>query len=342
MRARIFGTLLSLVFIAITISQVNLSEFADALGRGQYTWVIPAALVTAIGYVLRVSRWRWIAGPGAFASYVDASSALLIGFAANNVLPLRLGELVRSYAAARHSAHRKTFFLATIVVERVLDGIILVAILGVASFLTPLPEGGREIQLAVSGIFVLGALAVWLIARADPRALSILDRVLQVAPARVSKSIEKRLPAFIEGFAQLRTGANLTRILGVSLLIWCCELTSYALIVHAFGVDFSGVTMLAGPAVLMTAVNFSTMIPAAPGYIGVYHLSGVAALAVFGVSREVALAIATVSHAMQYILVTAAGLTMLGREHLSLRGVSEAATADDDTEADELQGVPVS
>ena len=340
MRARVIGGALSLIFIAITISQVDLGEFATALGQGQYAWVVPAALVTAVGYVLRGARWNQIVGRGGFASRWDSYSALLIGFAANNVFPLRLGEVVRAYVAARHSSRRKTFFLATIVVERILDGIVLVGILALASYLTPLPAGGREIQLLVTILFASAAFAVWMLARAESHSLALLRWLLRAAPARVARGLDVRLQSFLAGFAQLRRPADLARLLLFSVLIWCCELTSYALIIHAFGVTFSGLTALAAPAVLLAAVNFSTMIPSAPGYVGVFHLTGVAALAIFGVSKESALAIATVSHAIQYLLVTSAGLVMLGREHLSLRSVSKAAIEGDEIDTAGLRVAP--
>jgi uncharacterized protein (TIRG00374 family) len=336
-RARVIGIGLSLVFLAITVSQVNLGEFVAALGQGQYAWVIPAALTMCVGYALRGVRWWWIVGRDAFSSRLDAHSALIIGFAANNVFPLRVGEVIRAYVAARHSRHGKTYFVATVVVERILDGLLLVGILSVASFMTPLPAGGRELQLVVSALFIIGAIGIWLLARADRHALAVLRWALQWAPTRVAHWADTRLQSFLAGFAQLRRPVDVAALLASSVLIWSCELATCALVIRAFGVSFSGLTAFTGPAVLLTAVNFSTMIPSAPGYVGVYHLTGVAALGVFSIPKETALAIVTVSHALQYILVTSAGMLMMGREHLSLRSVSRAATTDDGFEPSELQ-----
>src|SRR5215207_11573094 len=108
----------------------------------------------------------------------------------------------------------------------------------------------------------------------------------------------------------------------LSLVVWCIEWCAYILVASAFSLGLTTAQLAAACAFLLVVVNLGIMLPAAPGYVGTFQFFAVSSLAVWGIPREPALAVAIVAHLAQYILVTAIGLAFVGREHVSLRRMS--------------------
>src|SRR5205807_9039001 len=125
-----------------------------------YVWLIPSAVCTLLGYVLRTMRWRFILSSAARAPLTTLFPVLIMGFATNNLLPVRLGEIWRAYLLGRKQNVRKTLVLASVVVERVFDGITLIALLVFVSIAIQLPEKGREVELIAGAIFLAATLGL--------------------------------------------------------------------------------------------------------------------------------------------------------------------------------------
>jgi len=144
---RVLGLLLTLVFLFLAVSRVDLAAFAEELRRVDYRWLLPSALCTLAGYALRTVRWQLILSGAARAPLRTLFPVLIMGFATNNLLPGRLGEFWRAYLLGRKRNVRKTFALASVVVERVFDGLTLIALLGIVSTNIQLPGWSRQIEL---------------------------------------------------------------------------------------------------------------------------------------------------------------------------------------------------
>ena len=165
------GLLLTAVFLVLALSRVDLPEFLDELRRVNYAWLIPSAACTLVGYMLRTLRWRVILSGAARAPITTLFSVLMMGFATNNLLPGRLGELWRAYLLGRKRNVRKTLALASVVVERVFDGLTLIALLALLSTVVELPGWGRQVELFAALIFVSATAGVVVLLR-QPRASS--------------------------------------------------------------------------------------------------------------------------------------------------------------------------
>lgn len=332
-KSRWIGLGLTLVFLALAFHRVDAGALGATLARANYALVLPAAACTLGGYLLRTARWRGILAGTVSTSYGALFSILMIGFATNNVLPARLGEFVRAVLLRRLTGLRKTFSLATIFLERLFDGLVLVAMLALLSLRLSLPGWGREVQLFASALFVgvaLGALVLVLRQCLADRVLAVLVRPL---PGRAAVWVQEAFTSFVLGLRGVRRPRVLLVTLAISVAIWLLEGLSYYYLTYAFDFPLTGLERVVACGLLMVLVNLGIMIPSAPGYVGTFQFFAVAALAVFQVPRETALSLAIVSHAMQYLLVTAIGAFFVLRSQLSWSRLALATAAEEGQEA---------
>jgi len=156
------GVLISLVAVSVAMKDVRLAEVLSALRRADYRGFVLVMALTLLGFWLRALRWRWLISTPRPLGLGSLFSATMIGFMANNLLPLRLGEFVRAWVLGRRERISKTTVFATVVVERVVDMITLLAIFGVALLVHPLTErteAGRLTRAGAGVLIVCGAAA---------------------------------------------------------------------------------------------------------------------------------------------------------------------------------------
>ena len=331
-KSRWIGFLLTVVFLGLAFSRVNLAELAGHLREANYALVPPAALATLAGYLLRTARWRIILAGAVPASFTPLFSILMIGFATNNVLPARLGEFVRAVLLRRRTGLRKTFSLATIFLERLFDGLLLVSMLWLLSLNLSLPGWGREVQAFSSILFLAVTAGVLLVLTRQRLAERVLGRGVRPLPARAGRWVADAFASFLLGLRGMRRPRVLLTTLALSGLIWSLEGLSYYLLTYAFDFPLQGGERIVACGLLLVIVNLGIMIPSAPGYVGTFQFFAIAALAVFGVAAELALSLAIVAHAMQYVLVTVIGAFFVMRSQLSWRSLA-GPDVDDSLEA---------
>ncbi len=330
MRARladlrpVIGLVLTAIFLVLALQRVDLAGFVDELRSVNYVWLLPSAVCTLLGYLLRTARWRVILSGAARAPLSTLFPVLIMGFATNNLLPGRLGEFWRAYLLGRKRNVPKTFALASVVVERVFDGLTLIALLVIVSTVIQLPERGREVELLAAGVFAAATLVV-IVLLWQPNLVQVpLRRSLEPLHSGLAAWIELRFEAFVDGLAPLRRPPVLVLAAALSAGVWIAEASSYVLLSR--GVNLGLPSSLELPAILLTVViiNLGIMIPSGPGYVGTQEFFGTAALAVVGANPQGALALIVVSHAVQYSLVTGLGLVFFAREQLSPRDLRPA------------------
>jgi uncharacterized protein (TIRG00374 family) len=319
-RARLVGFLVTGVFLVLAVRNVDLAAVARELATADYRLLLPAAMCTLGGYLLRTARWRVLLEPVLSVPFRTAFGALMLGFAANNVLPARVGEVVRAYALGRTTGASVSVGFATIVVERVFDGLTLLALMALALRVAPIPADSEQLRLVEFGsvaIFAVATLALAALLILRRRALVLLSVITRPLPATLAARIGAIAESFIVGLDCLRRPSVVARAAGLSALVWTCEAASYAFVARAFDLGLSPTQYLSAVLFLVVFVNLGIMIPSAPGYIGTFQFFARLALAPFGVPAAQAFSLAVLAHAMQYVLVTGIGLAILWREHLS-------------------------
>ena len=348
-KAKLIGFAVTVVFLGLILWKMNPAEFADALRSANYSYVLPAALCTLLSYVLRTVRWREILRPTKLVPVRRLFPVLMIGFMANNVLPARLGEFVRAYALGEKEQVSKSLSFATIMLERLLDGLTLLCFLLVLSRLVRMTNEEVTLTYVSTAVFAAATAFVVLLLVREDVAMSMLRLALRPLPRRLAHQALDKAGYFILGLHALRNKWTVLVLFALSVVIWSVEAASYFLILRAFGVgsDFLS-TLAAGAAAMLVVVNLGIMIPSAPGYVGVFEGAAILALGTFGIPGNQAFAIGVVSHGIQWFLVTGIGFVFLMRENLSLsqlrgEGAAEAAAlaAEEASEAPRAEMVGV-
>ncbi len=321
---RLVGFGLTVVFLVLAFQRVDLAGFVDELKNVNYVWLAPSALCTLMGYFLRTVRWRVILSGAARAPVRTLFPVLIMGFATNNLLPGRLGEFWRAYLLGRKRNVRKTFALASVVVERVFDGLTLIALLWLVSSVIQLPGWGRQIEFLAAVIFLVATLGLVLLLWKP----AIIQRPMHSFVNRfhgpTAVWIEERFEAFVDGLGPLRHGSVLAAATALSFGVWLCEGGSYFLLSQGLNLGLPPALNLPGLGLALVTINLGIMVPSGPGYLGTQEFFGTAALGVVGANAQAALALVVVSHAIQYALVTGLGLVFFAREQLSPRDLRPA------------------
>ena len=324
-KTKYLGFILTFVFLSLVLWKLDLSELGAALRSANYVYVLPAALCTFTSYVVRTLRWRRILIPTRRIPVLQLFPVLMIGFMANNVLPARLGEFVRAYTLGRKENISKSLSFATIMLERLFDGITLVVFLALLSLVVPLPGWGVEIAYFASAVFFIAAVGVLVLLLKEDLARRAIGLALRPLPREMAANAAVRADSFIFGLRALRRKRVVIALLGFSVVVWTVEACSYFLVLRGFNVPLAlDVTVLAALMVLVV-VNLGIMLPSAPGYVGAFQFFAILALGSFGVQRELALSIAIVAHGVQYLLVTGLGLVFFWHENMSFQQIRESS-----------------
>jgi uncharacterized membrane protein YbhN (UPF0104 family) len=325
------GLALTALFLVLALQRVDLQGFMDELRHINYVWLIPSAICTLLGYLLRTVRWRVILSGAARAPVRTLFPVLIMGFATNNLLPGRLGEFWRAYLLGRKRNVRKTFALASIVVERVFDGLTLILLLALVSTGIQLPGWSRQVEL-IAGVVFLGATVGVLLLLVRPGLVMMpLRFALRPLPPRVATGVEDRCQAFVDGLGPLRRGRVLALATLFSVGVWLLEGGSYLFVSRGLTLGLPSNIELPALGLMLVTINLGIMVPSGPGYVGTMEFFGTSALGVAGADPEAALALIFVAHAVQYVLITGLGLLFFAREHLSPRDsrsvLAESATS---------------
>ena len=306
------GLIGSAFFIALLLRQVDLGEVGDAFRGATWGWVLFAMVPFAAGLWVRALRWRLILRPTVDIDAVEATSLVVIGYAANNLLPIRAGEVVRAVLVERSTGAARMLVLGTIVVERIFDGLVLALFLAVALATAGSNDTLRVLALlAAVGFTVMMVFLAWLAARPD-HASGQLVRLLRFVPARFRARAREWLGSFLGGLGQLRGIRAWTLVLGSTALSWGLEATSYWLIGEGFGLGLDPWLYLG----VAGAANLAIAAPSTAGGIGPFEFFAREVLVVFGLGSAVGTAYAIAVHALILVPVVLAGLVLLWLRHL--------------------------
>lgn len=322
----LIGLGISVILLWLLFRNINFTELIAALRGANYLWLIPNILLIVLTMYQRAFRWRYMLAPIKQVEFSKLLAATCIGFMANNVLPLRLGEFVRAYSLSWQDRKvTKSASLATIFVERmVFDLVALLLIFGAVLYVSHLSlDDSMKYGLNIAiGIALFGILVVLALALKPNQAGHLLARYLFFAPDRVREVIKNIVLKFSRGLEFLSNPKSVASVAGQTILIWLFMGLSNIFVFWAFGFRLS----LDASYVLLVVVSISILVPSSPGFVGVYHAGAVWSLMAYGISKEDALSCALVLHAAQYIVVTTMGFYFLRKEHLSLKKLGEEAT----------------
>ena len=306
--AAVVGIAISVIFGWLAIRGLNFHEVRNAIGDASPAWILAAVGVSVVGVTMRSERWRSLFPRDSRPGRVPTFWATQVGLLANNVLPVRAGELVRVLALSREAGLRRTAVLATVGVERVFDLAVIAGLeLAVASRL-PDADVARRFTLLAAGILAATAVIVVVLAIAPVRrfAGSLLLR-LPMLRARGGVVIE----SLRTGLAALRDRQLAAVALLWTLASWLVLAFAGWCVLQAFDLHLPWHAAL----FLLVAVTFAQAVPASAGSVGVFELAARSALVAYGVPPAVALSAGLVLHAVSalpFFVLGAVGMARLG------------------------------
>lgn len=315
------GFAISFVFLFFAFRGQDFGLIWDSLQTAEYVWLLPALVAYFLGVTVRAVRWHYLLRAVRLISPRQLFPIVVIGYMANNTLPLRAGEVVRSYALSQRFGVRKTSALATIAVERIFDGLTMLAFLLVASLSIALTSDLLYVAITAAILFPLLLCLLLVFAFAPTLRERMIALAVALLPGKVSGRVEQMAQSFFEGLGILRRRQDLISVVLTSVLAWLCEASMYLLIARGFDLGISPWAIL-----MVTAVaNMATLIPSSPGYVGPFETGVVLVLnGALGIARPLALSYAVVVHAALYFPVTLLGLVFWWRESFSWRDARQA------------------
>lgn len=292
-----------------------------------------ALLATAATYVLRAFRWQYLLAPVGAVRFATAFRTTVIGFAATFLLPARAGEVIRPYLLARRERLPATAAFATIILERVLDLVTVLALFAVYVLtLDPATLGGTDPaslgRVKMGGLIgaaaSAGALALAFVAAGHPERLGRWAlRVERVLPPRLARAVARFVETFAQGLGVMRQPRRLVVSLALSLPLWLSIAAGIWLTSLAFHMTFS----FAGSFLVLTILVVGVAMPT-PGAVGGFHAAyQIAVQTFFGAPDDRAIGAAIVLHAISFIPVTLLGLLFMAREGLTFAGAKALASS---------------
>ncbi len=312
------GLALSGGFLYLALRGLGIRDIWEPLKTARYWWLIPGVGVYFIGVWVRSWRWHYLLRPVKSISTPKIFPIVAIGYMGNNIYPARAGEILRAVILKRKEDISISASLATIVVERVFDGVVmlgfvflnlpeLATLTGASGFI------GNIQTLALWGAAAfLGVLGVFLAAAMFPtQAEIVIMKLIQVlVPEKFREKTNEIVLRFLNGLESLRSPREAVMVLLTSIVIWLLETGKYWFVMQAFNFEVSFFALM----LMNGIVNLATTIPSAPGYVGTFDAPGIAVLTAYGVEQGIAAGYTLVLHAALWLPITLLGAYFMLRE----------------------------
>ena len=328
------GIAISAIFLVLFLYNIDYSETADALKHANYTYVIPAIAVYFGSLWFRTLRWQFLLKHLSEIPMGRLYPVTIVGYMANNVLPVKLGEVVRSYYLGQRERISTASALATVGVDRVYDGLTLIIFILVVWPFLPLGDllkndtgeliWGRIVGSGVVLVVFVGAIVVFVTVAVRPElARRLVDLIVFFVPGRFKDTVRSLAELFIGGLGSLDSAKKVLLIFVLSVPVWIMESLMYYFVTLSFDFDISFALAM----VITATSNLVGALPAAPGNVGTFEWAIKVTLVSFGHNTETSVAYAATLHLVLWLPVVVAGLMYLWLQHRSLMELAGASPA---------------
>ncbi len=319
------GIVISGVFLWLVFRQIDIRLVIHEIRQIKAWWLIPAILVYFAGVWVRTTRWCILMRPIAQRRTINLFPIYIISYMANNILPMRIGDIYRAYIVGKNQKVSKSATLVTIGVERIFDGLTMLTLLLISIMLFPIENEFVKQAATLGSIVFLGAIGFcYILILKKSWAEWIFDVIIRRTRFGNNPRVKDIFDNLLRGLDSLKDAKEILRVSILSLGTWLIEALSYYLVLNAFGFFGSFIVAVA----TMAMVNLMIIVPSAPGYFGPFELGcfiilGTAGYGnLTGFSENVATAYALIVHVVvQWIPSTFLGLLFMWREHISFEEI---------------------
>ncbi|HEU4886137.1 MAG TPA: lysylphosphatidylglycerol synthase transmembrane domain-containing protein [Longimicrobium sp.] len=325
----VVGIAATVFFLWVALHEVKWVEVGAHLRDANWLLLSAAVVVSTLGMYIRAMRWKPLLEPVApDVGFRPRIAGVFIGFGANNVFPARLGEFARTWVLAREAKIPLTAAFASLVLERALDGLVMVVFLLVSMSLPAFPHiapGGYNVQAGVRIVTAVTALMLGVLlamAFQPRRAVAIAERIANaLLPQAFRRPVVDALHAFIAGLHVLRNPRLLAVSVAWALFQWTFLAGSFVLAFRAFGITEPG---FLGAVFLQSVIAVAVSLPAGPGFFGPFEAASVWGLGLWGVDKSRAVSFAIGFHLGGWLTVTLGGMYYAAKLNLRWRDLGRS------------------
>ncbi len=313
------GILISVVFLYLAFRKINFNEMVSAMGQANYWYLIPAAVFLFLTLWLRAYRWGIFFRPLKPMRMKNLLSALFIGYMANNILPFKLGEFLRAYSVGKSENFSKVASFATVVLERILDAISLLIVLGITFFFQSFPSYVKSSGLIILLVSLTAVLFLIFAVIKTDGTLRFYRKVAGSFPRNLADKGEKILRSLIDGLLILKKPQYYFIICITTAAIWIFYILIFQMFIYAFNFQTDYRLPLLASTTVFAVTSISVTVPSSPGYVGTYHYLVMLGLAIYHVPSSEAFSYAVLIHLFNMLPVTVLGLYYFMKQQLTMQ-----------------------
>jgi glycosyltransferase 2 family protein len=323
----IAGYAISATCLAVLAHGVDWPAFVVYLRTARAILIAPAAVLVVATYGMFALRWRLLLSFRPPLSLVQAASFLMVGYLGNLLLPMRAGDATRILLIRSAYGHGAARALSSILLERLLDVLVIVAFGVGVGLVASLPRDVVMVLRVSAALAFLAALLIVWVGVLPSSSISLLKRVMHRFDPPTVHAVIRQIETFSDALTIVfprdrRSVVRMALVVALTTAGWASF--GAAMILCTAAVDVH--PAIASGLLLMVITNLGSAIPSSPGSIGVYHALAVVALSPWNIGIDLAMAVATISHALVIALQLLLGLaaTAILRTRRRLRVVRMA------------------
>lgn len=323
-----FGIFVSVFLVWWVLRGENYQDVIEKIANANFWYLFLCVLVGTLGYLIRALRWKVLLEPMALETSLRSRFASVsMGFAANNLFPFRIGEIVRPVSLSKMESISTSGVIGSLVVERFLDSVTVFSMLFLVTMMPSFP-GTEEIWSGTGGSLMLSTLrliagffVVLILFAIFPRFfLELARKVFLKNRNDLGLRIVGALESFLEALSLLRDLKLFSRALLWSYGFWLWHAWSFWFGFRAFGIEEGFITAI----FTMGVVGLAVAIPAGPGFFGTFQLGAMIALnGVFKVTESTTLAFAFGYHLGGFFPITFIGMYYAWKMGLSMKQIGQ-------------------
>lgn len=307
------GLIISIFIVWYILGKYDLQSAWESVKSVSIHSIVIMIVIYLSTFLLRAWRWKLMLSDITDANFILLFKSIVLGFAGNNIIPARGGELLRMEYVSRRKGLSRATTLTSIGLEKILDGLVLLSILLVCSlFISKSNEMLDSLIKIVSLVFIPAIFFVIILKFKGNSLIGYLDK----KEGKIIKFASGLIRKFIDALGFIKPDFNSVKVLALSTIIWLVEGIVFVLGMISVGIE-SQYVLLGFTA--LCVVNFGILIPSSPGYIGVFQAAVILALTTMGIEKNNSLAVAIIIHACQFFPTTFSGFIVIVYDYYKLK-----------------------
>lgn len=309
----IIGTLSSILLLILAVRNVNYYEIKKAILQTNYLWLITGAIIFIGSMILTAARWQWILNRNHNIHLLETFSFICIGYFANSVLPMRIGDIARAFYFGRRKGISVEKALVSLVIEKVMDVLVLISILPLFALIINIPSLLGTAIYAIMIMTIILFITLLFLANHYNIFENWIRSAMRYLTIKQYPFIERIRENIYEALMPFRSPWVFMRIIFYSYAAWLAAGASMTIWLYACDLR---IPWYAGFLILI-AVNLASSLPSAPGYIGVYHYACVMTLSIWMDDKSRMFAYAVITHGINMLINMVLGTVFMLKEGIT-------------------------